>query len=224
MLLARMPDGTIDMPTTTGQRATCPGCGARVDAAVGELVIAHWRHHGERDCDSWSGGETDWHLGWKAAAVKTRGWHIEVPFGLPPHRADAVGPKGHIVEFQHSSLSSDDMDERAAFYAERGPVIWVLDGTTSWAKRWKKWRYEGTDHAGLLVLDTGDKALCLDPVSGEVRSVGRSDLFDRTVASMAMRVHTTATPCFTCGDTPDHHFPDGSPAYSCSHTTEEETK
>ena len=217
MLLANH-DGHLMAPPSTGLRGSCPGCGDRVDSAVGEIVTPHWRHHGQRDCDSWAGGETDWHLGWKAEAIRA-GWQVEVTMrdGDVLHRADAVGPRGQIVEFQHSSLPPSDIAERSNFYAARGLLIWVFDQDGSaWRRKFYGWRDDGHDFKALLTLDTGDR---LGILGDEMRWAARSALFDRSVLVAARRVQAASIPCFTCGGLPDHFFPDGSQAYACSHAT-----
>ena len=221
MLLATWADGRVEPPERTGDRATCPGCGARVDAVVGEIVIPHWRHHAIQDCDSWAGGETLWHLEWKSRAYAA-GWRIEVGYPGPPiHRADAVSLRGHVVEFQHSSLSVDDLAERTDFYAGKGPLVWVLDATgSSWRKRWHKWKKTGTDLRALLILDEGEGVpmWALNAIDGRVFRISRLQMFEKMTQREAMKIHSVSIPCWTCGVLPDHFFHDGSPAYPCSGT------
>jgi hypothetical protein len=220
MLLATDPvDGKIRRPRRTGERALCPGCGARVDSAVGDLVIPHWRHFAQSDCDSWAGGETDWHLGWKATALEA-GYQIEVPFiGPPLHRADAISPRGHVIEFQHSGLSPDALLERSDFYMRFGPLAWVFDGTVStWRRRWHRWRKEGVDDVGMLALDEGERIWVFDPSSPRSYTATRAGIFTGTFQAASMRLWSSDTPCATCGANPTHSYPDGSPGYRfCLH-------
>lgn len=218
MLLANDSSGRIRPPERTGDRGTCPGCGDRVDAAVGETVIPHWRHFAHSDCDSWSGGETDWHLAWKAEALEA-GFRIEVPFiGPPLHRADAVSPRGHVIEFQHSGLSADELGERSDFYARFGPLTWVFDGTVpAWRRRWHRWRKGGTNDMGVLVLDEGERLWVLDPLSERSSTVTRAAVLTARVQVPSMRFWSAETPCATCGTTPTHSYSDGSPGYRYCH-------
>lgn len=101
----------------------CPQCRGLMVAKLGEIMVHHWAHVSNKNCDTWSDGETRWHLAWKSRfplhTVEqrvTRGdvWHV----------ADVLLPDGIAIEFQHSSISPVDIAAREAFYQR---VIWVLD-------------------------------------------------------------------------------------------------
>jgi len=99
--------------------AICPCCGTEVVAKCGQMVVWHFAHKASNECDRWSDGETDWHLRWKTHSPIER---TEVIMG--PHRADAVGRDGRIIEYQRSSISWEDMRAREEFY---GRMMWVFD-------------------------------------------------------------------------------------------------
>ncbi len=142
MLLANDPVGLVRPPRRSGERGSCPGCEAQVISKVGLIVRPHWAHHNASECDTWAGGETDWHLGWKSHALKA-GWRVEVSMreGDVLHRADAVSRRGHIVEFQHSGLKVPEIEERSGFYGRHGVMCWVLDGEIrQWRSAWWDWR------------------------------------------------------------------------------------
>jgi competence protein CoiA len=103
-----------------GNCGHCPQCQGEVIAKCGDIKVWHWAHMA-RDCDPWSEPETAWHLGWKARYPEAC---REVVMG--PHRADVRLPDGTVIEFQHSSISEDEIREREAFY---GRMIWVIDGS-----------------------------------------------------------------------------------------------
>jgi hypothetical protein len=105
-----------------GASGTCPSCGADLIPKCGSIVSWHWAHK-SCDCDKWSEPESEWHLRWKRAFPAK--WQ-EVTIG--PHRADVLCPKG-VIEFQKSSISSDEILEREAFY---GRMVWVV-----WAGDWR---------------------------------------------------------------------------------------
>ena len=48
------------------EKASCPFCGGSVVAKCGSIVIWHWANEDNSECDSWSHGESDWHLWWKS--------------------------------------------------------------------------------------------------------------------------------------------------------------
>lgn len=102
--------------------AHCPACRGSVIAKMGEIMTHHWAHV-STPCDSWNEGESRWHLAWKSRFPNhcveqriTRGavWHV----------ADVLLPDGIVIEFQHSSISPQDIAQREEFYQR---VIWVLD-------------------------------------------------------------------------------------------------
>jgi hypothetical protein len=217
MLLANDRMGQTRAPESTGERGTCPGCGARVDSAVGEIVTPHWRHFAQADCDSWAGGETDWHLGWKLEALQA-GYRVEVPFGPPLHRADAVSPRGHVIEFQHSGLNRDELDERTEFYAGHGPLTWVFDGVGPWRRRWFNWQKRGEYPMAMLVLDEGERLWVLDPTKERPHTVTRAAVLTARVQVASMHLWSMDTPCATCGSAPTHSYSDGSPGHRfCLH-------
>ena len=88
----------------------------------GRVNVWHWAHKDldNGDCDDWSEPITQWHIDWQYRFPP--GSH-EVALGA--HRADVQLPSGLIIEFQHSSLSIDEIEEREHFYGPR--LIWVFD-------------------------------------------------------------------------------------------------
>jgi competence CoiA-like predicted nuclease len=112
-------DGNERVTASPNERAVCPGCGDEVIAKCGSINRWHWAHR-DRDCDSWSEPETEWHLDWKEEFPKE--WR-EVALGC--HRADVMTNAG-VIEFQHSSISADEILERESFYRR---IVWVLDAS-----------------------------------------------------------------------------------------------
>lgn len=164
MLLASDREGRLRVPVVTGERGSCPGCAAAVISKVGQLVRPHWAHHSSTDCDSWAGGETDWHMTWKQRALEL-GWGVEVSMREADflHRADAVSPRDHVVEFQHSRLKPGELNERSAFYGARGVMCWVFDGgVAGWRSSWWDWvkgRQEVPNGIAYIALDEIGRAL-----------------------------------------------------------------
>lgn len=118
MMLA-LVDGhrTTAEPTLTGH---CPGCHGEVIAKCGTINRWHWAHRrADADCDTWAEPTTQWHIDWQAQFPPH--W-CEIPLG--DHRADVQLPTGHVVEFQHSSLSVAEIRERERHY---GRMLWVFD-------------------------------------------------------------------------------------------------
>jgi hypothetical protein len=116
--------GTGDVVTAAPEsNAYCPLCSERVRPKCGEIITWHFAHEARLDCDPWSEGESEWHLGWKQRVPPE--W-CEVPMGS--HRADIVGANGWVVELQHSSISPAEIKERQKFYcAKARGIVWVFD-------------------------------------------------------------------------------------------------
>jgi competence CoiA-like predicted nuclease len=142
-----------------GLKGYCCACTANVMPKCGELREWHWAHQCSHDCDTWSEQETKWHIDWKDQFPKE---FQEVQVG--PHRADIKLPS-HVIELQHSSISSFEISERESFYKE---MVWLIDGQpfennfVLWDKgnystfRWK-WPHTSWSVASLPVLiDFGD--------------------------------------------------------------------
>jgi len=101
-----------------GLMAICPGCGRDVFAACGEINIHHWRHELKSNC-SYFGNETAWHLAWKLLFPEK---YTEIVKG--DHRADVLLPGGTCVEFQNSSITIDEIQNRNSNYDR---IIWVFN-------------------------------------------------------------------------------------------------
>jgi hypothetical protein len=94
---------------------------------------------------------------------------VEVPVGN--HRADVRSPDGLVIEFQHSSLSVDEIRERENHY---GRMLWVFDAIDAYqcdrlnlrrpneryrSLRWKHPRRSILHCARPVFLDLGDGQL-----------------------------------------------------------------
>lgn len=129
MLYANLPNGSKSPPSGKGQRAECPNCKKEVIGKFGQIVIPHWAHPADRECDPWGEPEGPWHLGWKSLVQAEQ---VEVTMkrvidGVEHHhRADIVGLGGVVVELQHSSISPETIQARESFY---GDMVWVFDAS-----------------------------------------------------------------------------------------------
>lgn len=99
----------------------CPICGNNLIPKCGDINIHHWSHESLKDCDSWSEGETRWHLDWKKIIPE----RAEIKIGN--HRADILNYNNIVIELQHSPISIKDIIEREGFYKK---MIWLLDLTS----------------------------------------------------------------------------------------------
>lgn len=108
-----------------GLKGLCPGCGNAVIAKCGMIKIHHWAHQSRIDCDRWWEPMTEWHLEWQNKFPKA--WRERIFRDQQTgefHRADVHTPKGLTIEFQHSPLSSQELNSRNTFYKK---IIWVVN-------------------------------------------------------------------------------------------------
>ncbi len=122
MLIALNEKGNRIQPTKGGL-GICQTCKNDVRAYCGEIYIHHWKHIDATLCDSWKENETEWHREWKG--IFPIDWQeVVVRKNGEEHRADVKTPKGLVVEFQNSSISSFDVKARENFYNN---MIWVIN-------------------------------------------------------------------------------------------------
>ncbi len=107
----------------------CPCCGSKLVIKMGEIKCHHFAHEPNSLCkDSWHYDMTEWHINWQNHFPKDCQEIVKERNGIK-HRADVLLENEKIVyEFQHSSLTSDEFDDRNDFYNSLGyQVIWVFD-------------------------------------------------------------------------------------------------
>lgn len=130
MIAALIESGKLAR-ATEGARGHCPECKGSVYARFPENAIKHWAHTPlpdgqERDCSR--GKEmTEWHYSWQSERTDLS--CIEVTVGS--HRADLINAGGAVIEFQHSTITPEDVKAREQHW-EKG--VWVLDGTPAEGK------------------------------------------------------------------------------------------
>ena len=105
----------------------CPQCNGDVVAKMGFKNVHHFAHKSKTQCDSWTEPMTAWHKGWQDLFEPDNVEVIMTCNGVK-HIADVMF-KGHILELQHSQLSSAEMMERESFYTTNGKSLtWIVDG------------------------------------------------------------------------------------------------
>lgn len=108
-------------------KAICPTCGGNVIAKCGSFRVHHWAHQGNRDCDPWAEGETEWHRAWKNRFPSECQEIIRYDEKTgEKHVADVCINNEFVVEFQHSHLRPTERMAREGFY---GNMVWIVDGT-----------------------------------------------------------------------------------------------
>lgn len=110
----------------------CPLCKGEVFQKRGEIRRHHFAHKvGAENCDGWHYDMSDWHSDWQNQFPREC-QEIVIRNEGEFHRADVL--IGNVViEFQHSSLGSDEFEERNRYYNNLGYlVIWLFDTTEQW--------------------------------------------------------------------------------------------
>ena len=103
-----------------GGGGVCPMCEGEVVPKCGSIVSWHWAHK-VKDCDTWSEGESDWHINWKEEFPEECR-EVVMRKEDTVHRAD-VSIGGKVIEFQKSSISEEDIFLRECFYKN---MVWVI--------------------------------------------------------------------------------------------------
>lgn len=138
------PNHVVDPPTQEVRKNVCPRCRDPLVPVVGART-PHWRHF----ASSITYGTTDelstWHLACTDAA-RDAGLAVEVPRLDGKRRADAINPfSGTIIEFQHSSLSQQEVEQREADWHPRVGVWYVAKGVRIHGNKWRVWADKGSE-------------------------------------------------------------------------------
>jgi hypothetical protein len=171
----------------------CPSCNKPLVLKKGRVVIHHFAHKPPIQCD-WARGETLAHLEAKQIvhhALTARGVRAELEFSVETlpgdRRADVMAwsPKGQMIaiELQHTSISADEIAERAFAYARAGAAqVWIsflpgsvwkeaLDkGDGNWLVRryaprqFELWIEGLTGKAGMWMYEPSSKAFWLGKI------------------------------------------------------------
>ena len=116
-------DGVRVEPEKGLDGVICPICRQPVRARCGEVRVKHWAHKSVIDCDLWKESETTWHREWKNHFGDLQEQMHEKD-GVR-HMADVKTSDGTIVEFRHSTIDTEGIRTREAFFGET--MFWVAD-------------------------------------------------------------------------------------------------
>jgi hypothetical protein len=106
----------------------CPCCNSQVVAKQGEINVWHFSHKVKNECSNWFKPMTEWHLNWqKQFPEKNREIIHKCEQTGEKHIADVKTDNGIVIEFQHSSITPQEIRAREEFYGEK--MIWVLDAS-----------------------------------------------------------------------------------------------
>ena len=111
-----------------GNLYKCPVCGQEVESRIcGKIKAPYFAHKKNCKCtDNWHYDMSEWHISWQEKYPICNREVVMTADGKT-HRADiCIGD--YVIEFQHSPISLDDVNERNRFYCSCGKrVIWVFD-------------------------------------------------------------------------------------------------
>ena len=91
----------------------CPLCDNKVILRQGEINIEHFAHIKKCD-DNWHYDMSEWHLEWQKQFPKNNR-EVVMEHNGEKHRADVLAC-GYVIEFQHSSITAEEFNERNRFY------------------------------------------------------------------------------------------------------------
>ena len=113
-----------------GEKYFCECCGGlltpRNKKHENRQRIPHFAHKDMEDCDGWSHEMSEWHIKWqKRFPLESR--EVVVEKNGVKHRADVL-INDIVIEFQHSPIKAEEIEERNNFYLSCGyGVVWVFD-------------------------------------------------------------------------------------------------
>lgn len=116
---------------------TCPGCGAPVFLKKGSKTMAHFCHYAQSDCQQFSEGETERHLGGKQKLydwLKAQNLQVEMEAWLPelkqrPDLLVTIGERKIALEYQCSPIPFTRLKERTNGYTQNGYEVYWICGT-----------------------------------------------------------------------------------------------
>ncbi len=122
--------------TIRNEKYFCPVCGSELVCKFGDVKIHHFAHQRNTICkDSWHYDMSEWHFEWQNLFEDKYQEVVKSNNGVK-HRADIlIEETKTVIEFQHSSLSYDEFEDRNNFYKELGyKIIWIFDCEEAYKK------------------------------------------------------------------------------------------
>jgi len=108
-------------------RGMCPFCKKTMIAKCGLIVIWHWAHRADESCLAEYEGETPWHLFYKSLVRPDRA-EVIVEYNDKKRIMDILGNDNTPMEFQHSSITAEEIQKREKFYGMySSKMVWIFD-------------------------------------------------------------------------------------------------
>lgn len=116
-----------DYDKTVHGCAFCPCCDSAMCAKKGVFKAHHFAHNSRKACEHWTEPMTQWHYNWQLLAPpECREVRLSKAGKL--HIADIQLSNGHVIEIQHSPISTAEVLKREQFYDD---MSWIVDGLQS---------------------------------------------------------------------------------------------
>lgn len=160
MLLANSTNGSR-IQASPDSIATCPMCSEPLLAKCGQVVVWHWSHRANPECDDWHAVETKWHREWKMRFPEDC-QEIILERGGKKHRADVQIASEMVIEFQNAPISITDVRARETFYGRR--MAWVFNCTGAWDSDRLRIFDRGEFHSFLWVHPRRTPQRCSRPI------------------------------------------------------------
>lgn len=104
----------------------CPVCRGKLRVRKGDIREYHFAHLSGVCEDNWNYDMSEWHMEWQERFPKECREVVVINNGLK-HRADVLAGNT-VIEFQHSTMSCGEFQERNSFYNKAGyKVVWIFD-------------------------------------------------------------------------------------------------
>ena len=128
----------------------CPICSHSVILKCGEINAAHFAHKSNTCYDDWNYDMSEWHKKRQSLFPKEcQEVVVKNKYGKT-HRADVL-IDNTVIEFQHSSITANEFDDRNNFFLGLGyRLVWVFDVSSEFDnniedldsnKKSYKWKY-----------------------------------------------------------------------------------
>ena len=110
----------------------CPSCGAElnIDSKESKYKRIHFKHKKGTLCnDDWTYDMSEWHRNWQNCFPKECQEVVMENAQGEIHRAD-VCINNFVIEFQHSTITAEEIERRNIFYTALGyHIVWVFDAS-----------------------------------------------------------------------------------------------
>jgi len=100
----------------TDEQYNCPNCNSLLVRKLGSIKTHHFAHKNLEECDDTDKTMSAWHMGMQRLFPQKFNERIFEDFNKCCKRKADVYFKGHVVEFQHSPLTTTEFVERTSYY------------------------------------------------------------------------------------------------------------